>query len=206
MRSAPNLSSEGPSGSGCYVGSRKFCNRGYYESLFGDPTIRSQPDKDLQMCNELCNSKKRQTGREEYNTKYQFVFTRKGPDRITRTVVTNTMPPPRTMCTSSTLWSSSRRKYSRKRLICDVIGLSSIMGWLYVCVFWRLVLLRSVEIYWAIFYLLYHSMSWRQPKGSDSGLTQNRAVFLAEIYRGAYLSQNTVVTFGPYDFNGSAVR
>ncbi len=45
-------------------------------------------------------------------------------------------------------------------------------------------------------------MSWRQPKGSD----RKQGCFLVEIYRGAYLSQNTVVTFGPYDFNGGTVR
>ncbi len=40
-----------------------------------------------------------------------------------------------------------------------------------------LVLLRSVEIYWAHFYLLYHSMSWRQPKGSDSSLQKTGLFF-----------------------------
>ncbi len=91
MKKSKSVTFEGLSGSGCYVGSRKFCNRGYYEPLFRDTAIYSQPDKDLQMWNELCNSKKKiQTGREEYNTKYRFVFTRKGPDRITRTIVTQT--------------------------------------------------------------------------------------------------------------------
>lgn len=43
-------------------------------------------------------------------------------------------------------------------------------------------------------------------KGLWQQLTENRTVFLAEIYWGAYLSQNAVVTFGPYDFNGGTVR
>lgn len=67
MKKSKSVTFEGLSGSACYVGSRKFCNRGYYEPLFRDTAIYSQPDKDLQMWNELCNSKKKKFRQEGKN-------------------------------------------------------------------------------------------------------------------------------------------
>jgi len=108
-----------------------------------------------------------------------FVFTQKGPHYP---YYQNTAQRLLVQCKCQTCFDFSCVDCSRSY----VISLSSITGFLlYVCV---LALLKFIGQF---FYLLYHSVSWRQPHDSDSSL-QKTGLFFWRKYIGVLTCPRTL--------------